>query len=192
MIAMWALLAAGTVAMGAAAAGAGEYVDWLDDGTVLLKLGPDYDNAVIETSAAELGTAFGLDRKPFEDTTVTILTHDEGAKGPISGPIQAFRPVWEELTGGTLEIELVHISDLYATMMLDLQRRTGAYDAVVVAAYFYGDLIAGDYIVPVEEFMASGAYPKWTYESMPDSLRRLHSWEGTGYGVRNDADGHIL
>jgi multiple sugar transport system substrate-binding protein len=186
------LVAAATVALAACPAGAGEYVDWLDDGTVLLKLGPDYDNAVIETSAAELGTAFGPDRQPFEGTTITILTHDEGAEGPISGPIQAFRPVWEELTGGTLEIELVHISDLYATMMLDLQRGTGANDAIVVASYFYGDLIAGEYILPVEEFMASGAYPEWTYESMPDSLRRLHTWESAGYGVLNDADGQIL
>jgi len=188
-----AFLAAGTaVVLSAGDARAGQYVDWLDDGTVLLKLGPAYDDAVIETSEGELGNAFGSDRKPFEDTTVTILTHDEGEKGPISGPIQAFRPVWEELSGGTLEIELVHISDLYATMMLDLQRGTGAYDAIVVASYFYGDLIAGDYIVPVEEFMASGAYPEWTYDSMPDSLLRLHTWEGTGYGVLNDADGQIL
>ena len=34
---------------------AGPHVDWLDDGTVLLKLGPDYGNAVIETTREELG-----------------------------------------------------------------------------------------------------------------------------------------
>ena len=44
------LLAACAVTLAGGAAQAGEHVDWLDDGTVLLKLGPAYDNAVIETS----------------------------------------------------------------------------------------------------------------------------------------------
>jgi hypothetical protein len=115
---------------------AGQYVDWFDDGSVLLKLGPDYDDAVIETSREQLGSLLGPDQAPFADTTITILTHDEGPKGPISGPITALRPVWEELTGGTLEIALVPIGELYAAMMLDLERGAGRYDAIVVPAYF--------------------------------------------------------
>ena len=70
------------------------------DGTVLLKLGPDYGDAVIETSVDELGPLLGGDQPPFAGTTVRLLTHDEGPHGPISGPIEALRPVWEELTGG--------------------------------------------------------------------------------------------
>ena len=34
-------------------------MDSLDDGTVLLKLGPAYDNAVIETSRDQLGSCPG-------------------------------------------------------------------------------------------------------------------------------------
>ena len=185
---------AAIVYLGAAGAGqAGQYVDWLDDGTVLLKLGPAYDNAVIETSRAELGSSFGPDAKPFDGVTITVLTQDEGGpKGAISGPIEALRPVWEELTGGKLEIALVPVTNLYATMMLDLQQGTGNYDAIVVAAFYYGDLIAGKYIVPVEPFMASGKYPQWSYNSMPRSLWTLYHWGDVGYGVLNDADGQIL
>ena len=175
-----------------AGAAAGEYVEWFDDGTVLLKLGPEYDGAVIETTREELGSLFGPDRKPFEGTTVTVLTHDEGRKGPISGPIQALRPVWEELSGGRLEVALVPITELYAQMMLDLQRGTGLYDAIVVAAYFYGDLVAGNFLAPVDDLVADGAYPRWTYDALPPALRALHTWQGVGYGVPNDADGQVL
>ena len=62
------LLSAGW-AVGAAA---GPHVDWLDDGTVLLKLGPDYGDAVIETSRAELGSRLGPDAQPFAGKTIRL------------------------------------------------------------------------------------------------------------------------
>jgi multiple sugar transport system substrate-binding protein len=186
------LCGAAAVALGMSGAVAGEYVDWLDDGRVILKLGPNYDNATIETTREELGGLFGPDQKPFEGTTITVLTLDSGPKGGISGPITAFRPVWEELSGGKLDIALVPITDLYAKMMLDLRQGTGLYDSIIVGAFFYGDLIAGNYIVPIDDYMASGDFPQWTYDSMPPSLKNLHTWKGVGYGVLNDADGQVL
>jgi multiple sugar transport system substrate-binding protein len=176
----------------APAALAGERVDRLDDGTVLLKLGPEYENAVIETRRDELGPVLGSGGQPYAGTTLRILTHDEGPHGPISGPIRALAAVWEELSGGRIEIDLVPITDLYATMMLDLERGTRLYDAVVVPAFFYGDLIAGERILPVDGLNASGSFPRWTYDAMPASLRTLYTWGGVGYGVPNDADGQVL
>ncbi|HET6466884.1 MAG TPA: extracellular solute-binding protein [Geminicoccaceae bacterium] len=186
------LLGGVVLALLAGTAAAGTYVDRLEDGTILLKLGPGYDNAVIETSVDELGSLIGAGGTPFAGTHVTLLTHDEGIKGPISGPIQALKPVWEELTGGTLEVVLVPIGNLHAEAMLDLERGSGLYDALVVPAFFYGDLIAGGHIAPVEPFMTSGRHPRWSYEVMPPALRTLYGWEGVGYGVLNDADGQIL
>ena len=109
------------LALFASAATAQEHVRWNEDGTVDLMLGPDYDNVVITAPREELGTLFGPDQKPFEGTNITVLTLDSGPKGGISGPINAFRPVWEELSGGTLDIALTPITDLYAKMMLDLR-----------------------------------------------------------------------
>ena len=176
------------IATGAAAQG----VRWNDNGTVDLMLGPDYDNAVITATQEELGTLFGPDEKPFEGTNITVLTLNSGPKGGISGPINAFRPVWEELSGGKLDIALTPITDLYAKMMLDLRQGTGLYDAIIVGAFFYGDLVAGKYMVPVDDYMASGEYPQWSYDVMPKSLWTLHHWGDVGYGVLNDADGQVL
>ena len=173
-------------------AAAGEHVERLADGTVLLKLGPAYENAVIETSVDELGPLLGGASPPFAGTTVRVLTHSEGPHGPISGPIEALRPVWEELTGAHLELGLVPISELYADLMLDLGRGRGSYDAAVVAAFFYGDLIAGNNMAPVDPLLASGKFPRWSYDSMPPALRQLYSWDNVGYGVLNDADGQVL
>jgi hypothetical protein len=33
-----------------------------------------------------------------------------------------------------------------------------------------GDLVAGDYTVPVDNYMASGEYPQRSYDVMPKSL----------------------
>ena len=175
-----------------ATAAAGTYVDRLEDGTVLLKLGPAYGNTVIETTADELGPVLGGTTPPYSSTTVRVLTHDEGPQGPISGPIAAFKPVWEELTGGTLEVDLVPISELYAQLMLDLGRGQRDYDAAIVAAHFYGDLVAGDYLAPADPLQASGLFPRWSYDDMPPALRNLYGWNGVGYGVLNDADGQVL
>ena len=186
------LASAAFVAFGAAYASAGQYVDWKDDGSAVLKLGPNYDNAEITVPKGELGSLFGPDQKPFEGDEITVLTLDSGPKGGISGPIYAFRPVFEELTGAKVNIALVPISELYTKLFLDLRNGTGEYDGSIVGAFMYGDLIAGNYILPVDDWRKSGDYPQWSYDVMPTALRNIYTWNGVGYGILNDADGQIL
>ena len=175
-----------------ASAQAGEFVEWQDDGTVLLKLGKDYDDAVITANKADLGALFGPDEKPFEGEEITVLTLDSGPKGGISGPIYAFRPIFEELTGAKLNIALVPISELYTKLFLDLRNGTGEYDGSIVGAFMYGDLIDGKYILPLDEWRQSGDYPQWSYDVMPPALKNIYTWGDVGYGVLGDADGQIL
>lgn len=183
---------AAAISLGSTAV-AQEHVRWNeDDGTVDLILGAGYDDTVITVDQGDLGSLFGPTKQPFEGKEITVLTLDSGPQGGISGPINAFRPVWEELSGGKLNIAMVPITDLYAKIMLDLKEGQRLYDGIIVAAFFYGDLIAGNYMIPIDGYMASGKYPAWTYESMPASLKNLHTWDGVGYGVLNDADGQVL
>ncbi len=167
------------------------HVTWNDDGTVTLTSDPEY-GFEITMPVEELGALFGPGEQPFAGEEVTILSLDSGPMGGISGPIYMFRPIWEELTGATLNIALVPISELYTKTFLDLRNGTGEYDAMIVGGFFYGDLIAGNYILPVDEWMESGDFPQWSYDPMPDALRAIYTWEGQGYGVLNDADGQIL
>lgn len=187
-----ALLAGVALAVLAVAGAQAQHVEWKDDGTVLLKLGPDYDDAVITAHKDDLGALFGPGEKPFEGEEITVLTLDSGPKGGISGPIYAFRPVFEELTGAKLNIALVPISELYTKLFLDLRNGTGEYDGSIVGAFMYGDLIDGNYILPVDEWRESGDYPQWSYDVMPPALKRIYTWGDTGYGVLGDADGQIL
>ena len=110
-----------SVAMPAAAQDT-KHVKWNDDGTVELSMDPEY-GGVIKTTREELGALFGPGLKPFEGQEVTILSLDSGPKGGISGPVYAFRPIWEELTGAKLTIALTPISELYTKTFLDLRLR---------------------------------------------------------------------
>ena len=59
--------------------------------------------------------------------------------------------------------------------------------------YFYGDLIAGQHLVPVDPLMASGRFPQLELRlRCRRHCATLYSWDGVGYGVLNDADGQVL
>ena len=125
----WPLFALPALTLLAAPALAGQYVEWKDDGTVLLKLGEAYNNQVITTSREELGSEFGPDKQPFKDVTITVTVNGAGPKGGISGPLYQFRPIWEELSGGKVNIVELPFAEHYTKMMLDLRNGTGQYDA---------------------------------------------------------------
>ena len=169
---------------------AGKHVNWKDDGTVDLI---HEDGTVINITREQLGAAYGPDEKPFEGETITVLSLDSGPKGGISGPLYSARPIWEELSGAKVELALVPFADLYSKMMLDMKNGTGLYDATITGAFFYGDLVDGNYIIPVEDIgYGTPDYGQWSYDSIPPNLRKLHEWNGVGYGVMNDFDGQVF
>jgi multiple sugar transport system substrate-binding protein len=192
MPALRALLLGTASAALIAGTAAAQSVEWTDDGRAIITLGPDYDSAQIEVPAEDMGGLFGPGEQPFAGDEITVITLDSGPKGGISGPIYAFRPIFEELTGAKLNIALVPISELYTKIFLDLRNGSGEYDGMIVGAFMYGDLIDGNYILPVDDWRESGDFPAWSYDVMPESLRNIYTWDDVGYGVLNDADGQVL
>jgi multiple sugar transport system substrate-binding protein len=183
---------AALVALGCGTAGAAGPVTWNSDGTVSLQMGPEYDNQVITVPQADIGSEFGPDKKPFEGVTISVTVNGAGPNGGISGPLYSFRPIWEELSGGKVNIVELPFAEHYTKMMLDLRNGTGQYDAFMVGAFWYGDIAPAGYAYEISELMESGKYPKWSYDAMPDSLRVLHHWGDEAYGVLNDGDGQVL
>lgn len=177
------------LALVAVPASAGQHVTWHDDGTVDLVM---EDGTTLETSREELGGLFGPDQKPFEGAEISITVNSGGPKGGISGPMHSFRPIWEELSGGKLNIVELPFAEHYTKMMLDLRNGTGQYDAFMVGAFWYGDIVPAGYAFPIDEMMDSGDFPRWTYDDMPPSLKALYTWKGEGFGTLNDADGQVL
>jgi multiple sugar transport system substrate-binding protein len=139
------MLALPALALLTISASAGQYVDWKDDGSAVLKLGEAYNNATIQTAPGELGSAFGPDKKPFDGITITVTVNGAGPKGGISGPLHQFRPIWEELSGGKVNIVELPFAEHYTKMMLDLRSGTGQYDAFMVGAFWYGDIVPAGY-----------------------------------------------
>ena len=181
--------AALTAAVAGAAHAQGKHVKWHEDGTVDLIM---QDGTVIKTTRKELGSLFGPGRKPFAGTEISVTVNAGGPRGGISGPLHSFRPIWEELSGGKLNIVELPFAEHYTKMMLDLRQGTGQYDAFMVGAFWYGDIVPGGYAYPIDDLMATGEYPQWSYETMPAPLKTLYTWKGVGYGVLNDADGQVL
>src|SRR5262249_50432761 len=97
-----------------------------------------------------------------------------------------------ELTGGKVNVIELPFAEHYTKMMLDLRNGTGEYDAFMVGAFWYGDIVVPGYALPIDDMNKSGKDPKWSYDDMPPSLRNPYTWEGVGYGVRNDADAQVL
>jgi multiple sugar transport system substrate-binding protein len=180
--------AAAALAAGTASA---QSVEWADD-TVTFKLGPTYDDVEITAPREMLGSLFGPDERPFEGSEIAVTVNTGGVKGGISGPLHAFRPIWEELSGGTLNIVELPFGEHYTRMMLDLRSGTGDYDAFMVGAFWYGDIAPQGYAFPIDDFMESGDFPQWSYDVAPESLKALHHWGDTPYGVLNDSDGQVL
>ncbi len=185
-----ALVGAAMVAVAAGTVHAqGKHVKWLGDGTVELIM---TDGTVIKTSRDELGSFFGPGKKPFAGKEISITVNSGGPKGGISGPLHSFRPIWEELSGAKLNIVELPFGEHYTKMMLDLRLGTGQYDGFMVGAFWYGDIVPTGYAFPIDDMMATGEFPQWSYASMPPALRSMYQWQGVGYGVLNDADAQAL
>ena len=182
------LMATAATALGAASASA-QSVNWRPDGGADLILD---DGTVIATAPGELGDLFGPGQKPFDGAEITVTVNNSGPKGGISGPLYTFRPIWEELSGGKLNIVELPFGEHYTKMMLDLRNGTGQYDAFMVGAFWYGDIAEGNYGFPINDLMDSGEFPTWTLDDMPPSLQTLHVWGDDIYGTLNDADGQVL
>ena len=128
----------------------------------------------------------------FEGQTVTVLVNTAGEKGPISGPFYEVRDEFEAATGATLDIVEVPFAEHFPKLMTDLTIGTGQYDTSIAGAWWLGDLVEGDFILPYDDFYNDPRFPQWDYEDVLPGPRSLLEYGGKKYMVANDHDGQVM
>ena len=131
-----------------------------------------------------------LKTKPYKGTTINVLV----AKLTVGDCIKHYVPIWEEATGGKVNIGEVPIDSLHQQIFSDLSSGLGRYDAYMTGAWFYGDffLPKEPYIVPIEKFLSDAKTPYWEPDQWIPSMRKLYSWNSKIYGVLLDGDAQAL
>lgn len=130
--------------------------------------------------------------KPYQGKQINVAVYAGGVKGAISGPLYYMRDEWQQATGAKLAITEIPFPQMYEKIFTDLRSGAGVYDGFVMPAFFYGDLIAGNYIVAVDEFMNDSRFPKWNPMDQNPASRQLIQWGGKYYGPSFDSDAEII
>jgi multiple sugar transport system substrate-binding protein len=130
----------------------------------------------------------------YSGVTITIATLAGGTDGAVSGGLYYFRDDWERETGGKVNIAEIPFAQMPSKIKTDLITGAGKYDAFVCCGTLYGDFIAGNFIIPIDEYYndTSGRFPEWSIDDMAPAQGALYKWGGKLYGVMYDADGWII
>lgn len=129
---------------------------------------------------------------PFEGETVTVIVNTAGEKGPISGPFYEVRDEFEAATGATLEIVEVPFAEHFPKLLTDMTTGTGQYDISVAGAWWLGDLVGGDFIIPYDEYYGDERFPAWDIDDVQPGPRGLLEYGTQKYMVANDHDGQVM
>lgn len=129
---------------------------------------------------------------PFAGQTVSVIVNTAGEKGPISGPFYEVRDEFEAATGATLEIVEVPFAEHFPKLMTDVTTESGQYDTSIAGAWWLGDLVAGDFIMPYDDYYTDERFPQWDIEDVLPGPRSLLEYGGQKYMVANDHDGQVM
>jgi len=127
-------------------------------------------------------------RCPFVGQTVTMLIVKENNGGALG----ELKNEFEAATGATLNLVQFTHQELFPNFISDLTNRTGKYDAAYAGAWWLGELVAGDFIIPYDKFYGDPRFPKWQIEDVLPAPRSLLSYGGKKYMVANDHDGQVM
>jgi multiple sugar transport system substrate-binding protein len=129
----------------------------------------------------------------FAGQTVTVIVNDiGGAFSPLSGPLYEIRPEFEAATGARLEIIEKPLDEHFAFLITDLTTGAGRYDASMAGAWWLGDLVSQDFILPYDQFYNDPHFPRWDIEDVQPAPRTLLEYDGQRYMVANDHDGQVM
>lgn len=130
--------------------------------------------------------ALAQDDLPFEGQTVVVVTQTGSA---IGGPVLDKGPIWEEMTGGQVELQPFAFGELFSRMATALETGSGEFDVYIYAANWAGDFMPNGYFeaIPQETLDAINSE-----DVIPLYSERLTTWGGVPYALPYDGDAHML
>ena len=124
--------------------------------------------------------------------TLTVSVIAQGPKAGISGPLHQFKSFWEKRTGAKLSIVEVPFAEMHEKWLTDMTTGTGRYDAVWIPAWFMGDFVVTNSIIPIDKYFHDPRFATWDRSSLAPQLAQLLQWNGKWYGIHNDSDAHVF
>ncbi|CAN5522239.1 extracellular solute-binding protein [soil metagenome] len=124
----------------------------------------------------------------FAGQTVTFLMPNE----TIQVPLFEVREEFEAATGATLDIVLSPMNDTLPRLLEDVVNETGTFDASIIGAWWMGELVEGDYLLPVDDWIADERFPQWDIETVLPGPKALMQYGGPTYVTAYDHDGQAF
>jgi len=120
--------------------------------------------------------------------TVTVIVNNDQIRLNV---VEA-KAEFEAATGATLKIVEAPSNEHFANLISDLSTRGGKYDISLAGAWWLGDLVGGNYIIPYDKYYADPRFPKWNIDDVLPAPRSLLEYGGKKYMVANDHDGQVM
>ncbi len=121
---------------------------------------------------------------------LTVQCIDDSVKLPWEG----VRAEFEAATGAKLNIIADPIAEAFPKLLDDAVTGRNEIDAAMIGMWWLGELVAGDYIRPYDDFYedTSGRFPKFDFEADLPGIQALHLYNGQKFVVPYDCDGQVL
>jgi len=107
-------------------------------------------------------------------------------------PFYEVREEFEAATGATLEIVETPFAEHFPKLINDMSTGTGQYDISVAGAWWLGDLVGAEYIIPLDDYYADESFPQWDIGEVQPGPRSLLEYGENLYMVANDHDGQVM
>jgi len=141
-----------------------------------------------DVAAPQVATPCADDGCLFSGQTVTFLMPNE----TIQVPLFEVRDEFEAATGAKLDIVLAAMNDTLPKLLEDVANETGTFDASIIGAWWMGELVEGDYLLPLDDFMQDPRFPQWDIETVLPGPRALMQYGGKTYTTAYDHDGQVF
>lgn len=121
---------------------------------------------------------------------ITVQCIDDSVRIPWDD----VRAEFEAATGAKVTIVADPIGEAFPRLLEDAATGSNRFDAAMIGMWWLGDLVAGNYIMPYDEFYAdnSGRFPQINVEDELPGVQALRKYDDQLYVVPYDADGQVL